>query len=88
MLEELKDMSLTENPLSPQVHHILVETERLTTVERLMLAWLLLDSVLVSELADEANWSAMSLEAFQKDWDNPEDAIYDNWRELYGVSTR
>jgi hypothetical protein len=27
----------------------------------------------------------MGLAAFQEEWDNPEDAIYDNWREHYGV---
>ena len=26
--------------------------------------------------------------AFAKDWANPEDAIYDNWRESYGVPAR
>jgi len=29
----------------------------------------------------------LSLESsFSADWDNDEDAIYDNWREMYGVS--
>ena len=64
------------------------EARQLTTVERLALAKLLLESVLASEPGDEANWSAMSLDTFQRDWDNAEDAIYDNWRELYGVPTR
>jgi len=27
-------------------------------------------------------WTALSQEAFS-DWDNPEDAIYDRWEELY-----
>jgi hypothetical protein len=72
----------------PQVAEIFSGTKRLTTVERLALAKLLLESVLASELGDEADWSAMSLDTFQRDWDNPEDAIYDNWRELYGVPTR
>ena len=26
-----------------------------------------------------------SLSAFEKDWDNPEDAVYDDWRDLFGV---
>ncbi|MGQ9734805.1 MAG: helix-turn-helix domain-containing protein [Candidatus Bipolaricaulia bacterium] len=30
-------------------------------------------------------WTALSQEAFS-DWDNPEDAIYDRWEELYGLS--
>ncbi len=40
------------------------------------------------EMKDEVrDWSAMSLAAFEKDWDNDEDAIYDNWRELYEVQS-
>jgi len=50
-------------------------------VERLALAKLLLESILASEPDDETNWSAMSLDTFQKDWDNAEDAIYDNWED-------
>ena len=36
----------------------------------------------------EPDWQSMSLASFAKDWDNPEDAIYDNWRELYGIPAR
>ncbi len=79
---------MTETAVSPAIKRLLIESKRLTKTERLMLARLLLDSVLVDESDEEANWSAMALEAFQKDWDNPEDAVYDNWREIYGVSTR
>ena len=78
---------MAEAAISPTVEHILSESKQLTKAERLLLARLLLDSVLSDEL-EEADWSAMALETFQKDWDNPEDAIYDNWREIYGVSTR
>ena len=60
----------------------------LTTVERLALAKLLLESVLAGESDGEANWLAMSLGTFQRDWDNAEDAIYDNRRELYDVPAR
>jgi len=35
---------------------------------------------------DEEDWAALSLESFQSDWDNPDDAVYDNWREAYGIS--
>lgn len=31
-------------------------------------------------------WSQLSAPAFEVDWDNLEDAIYDNWQELYGLS--
>lgn len=72
----------------PQVAEIFSGVERLTTAERLVLAKLLLESVLTGEPSDEANWSAMRLDSFQRDWDNAEDAIYDNWRELYTVPAR
>ena len=72
----------------PRVAEVFDGARRLTTVERLALAKLLLESVMADELDDETNWSAMSLDTFQRDWDNAEDAIYDNWKELYGVPTR
>jgi len=65
----------------PQVAEVFDGARRLTTVERLALAKLLLESILASEPDDETNWSAMSLDTFQKDWDNAEDAIYDNWED-------
>jgi hypothetical protein len=67
----------------PRVAEVFNGARQLTTVERLALAKLLLESVLASEQDDdESNWSAMSLDMFQRDWDNAEDAIYDNWKEL------
>jgi len=69
----------------PQVAKVFSVARRLTAMERLALAKLLLESILTGEPDDEADWSAMSLDSFQRDWDNAEDAIYDNWRELYGV---
>ncbi|MBK8902324.1 MAG: hypothetical protein IPM53_14145 [Anaerolineaceae bacterium] len=59
---------------------------RLSNQERLLLAKMLLDSVVESEIDEELDWQKLSLSSFNADWDNPEDAIYDNWRELYGVS--
>jgi len=72
----------------PQVADVFEEVKGLTAMERLALAKLLLESVLVAEPSEETEWSAMGLEAFQKDWDNPEDAIYDNWRVHYGIPAR
>lgn len=48
----------------------------------------LLDSVLSKEIDEETEWQHLSLSAFATEWDNEEDAIYDNWREIYGVPTR
>jgi hypothetical protein len=39
-------------------------------------------------LAQEQDWSAGSEASFGKDWDNEEDAVYDNWREHYHVPER
>jgi len=72
----------------PQVAQAFNGARRLTVVERLALAKLLLESVLTGEPDEETDWSAMSLDSFQRDWDNADDAIYDNWRELYGVPAR
>jgi predicted DNA-binding antitoxin AbrB/MazE fold protein len=38
----------------------------------------------VDEASDEG-WRDLGLSRLEAEWDNPEDAIYDNWRELYGV---
>jgi len=72
----------------PRVAEVFDRARRLTNVERLALAKLLLESILASESDDETDWLAMGLDTFQRDWDNAEDAIYDNWRELYRVPTR
>jgi excisionase family DNA binding protein len=31
------------------------------------------------------DWSELSQDSFMTDWDNPQDAVYDNWRKLYDV---
>lgn len=73
---------------SPRVSEVLSIIQEFTAGERLILAKLLLDSLISDEAEDDADWQAMSLAAFEKDWDNPDDAIYDNWREAYGVPAR
>ncbi len=49
----------------------------MATIGRLTLARLLLESILTNSLDTNADWSAMSPEALQRDWDNDKDAIYD-----------
>lgn len=73
---------------SPRVTALLGVVKRFTPAERLALAKLLLDSLLISEGEDNADWQDLGLTAFEKEWDNPDDAVYDNWRELYGVAAR
>lgn len=43
---------------------------------------------LFDEGAERQSWSLLSEASLQRIWDNEEDAVYDNWRELYGVPTR
>lgn len=74
--------------MPPRVTEVLSVVQNFTSTERLILARLLLDSILNSETENDADWMNLSLASFQKDWDNPEDAIYDNWRELYDISER
>ncbi|HFD39224.1 MAG TPA: hypothetical protein ENJ31_05170 [Anaerolineae bacterium] len=81
-------MSVKLDAIPSPVAAIWRETQRLAAVERLTLAKLLLESVLTERPDADAAWSALGLESFQRDWDNDEDAIYDNWREYYGVSSR
>ena len=43
---------------------------------------------LFDERAERQAWSFISEHSLQRIWDNEEDALYDNWRDLYEVSTR
>jgi predicted transcriptional regulator len=43
---------------------------------------------LFEERAEREGWSLLSEASLQRIWDNEEDAVYDNWKELYGISTR
>lgn len=80
MMETAVDTSNT------QLAEVFYKAKQLTRMERLTLAKLLLDSILSSEPDEASDWMALGLAAFEKEWDNPEDAIYDNWREHYDVS--
>jgi len=71
--------------ISPKLADVIEESKRLTHTERLLLARVLLDSILSDEVLEDIDWNEMGLASFQKDWDNDEDAIYDNWRAYYGV---
>jgi len=72
---------------STHVSDVLSKVRSFSTNERLILAKLILDS-LVDPSEEETDWLKMSLSSFEKDWDNPDDAIYDNWREEYGIPAR
>jgi hypothetical protein len=34
---------------------------------------------------EEVAWLHFAEGAFAADWDNEQDALYDNWRQIYGV---
>ncbi len=74
--------------IDPGINKFLPLINHLSSQQRLSLAKLLLESVLADNVDDESEWQQLSLKAFEEDWDNTEDAIYDNWKGLYGVSTR
>jgi hypothetical protein len=73
--------------ISSRVSKVLDVAQQFSSNERLLLAKLLLDSIVAHEIEEEAEWQKLGLAAFEREWDNPDDAIYDNWRELYGLST-
>jgi hypothetical protein len=33
----------------------------------------------------DTEWAEAGMSRLEQEWDNPEDAIYDDWRTLYGV---
>ena len=39
----------------------------------------------LSEAGETAPFSVLAEEAFARTWDNPADAVYDHWREIYGI---
>lgn len=43
---------------------------------------------LLGERVEQQSWSFLSETALHRVWDNEEDAVYDNWRELYEVPAR
>ncbi|MCB0078967.1 MAG: hypothetical protein KDD73_16265 [Anaerolineales bacterium] len=67
------------------VTEMISAANRLSSAERLFVARWLLDSVLSAEMEEDANWQTLGLSAFAEDWDNEEDAIYDDWRAQYGL---
>lgn len=46
------------------------------------------EQVIQEAQAQERDWAAGAVTAFAQDWDNTEDAVYDNWREHYHVPER
>ena len=41
--------------------------------------------ILSEEESEEEAWKELGMERLEAEWDNPQDAIYDDWKKLYGV---
>jgi hypothetical protein len=78
-------MTTSHLAISPRISKLFHAAQNFSAEERLILAKLLLDSLLAAESQDENDWLKLSLASFEADWNNPEDAVYDNWREVYGL---
>lgn len=39
----------------------------------------------IHPLRENADWHNLGMSRLEEEWDNPEDAIYDDWKRLYGV---
>lgn len=81
-------MTISAPAVPSRITEMLGMARQFTVMERLVLAKLLLESVVSDEIEDDLDWQVMGLTAFERDWYNSEDAIYDNWREIYGVPAR
>lgn len=68
--------------LPRQAQEALETLRRFPATERLLIARMLIDSVLVDAHDDEIDWQQLGLASFEKDWDNEEDAIYDTFRQI------
>ncbi|HRW08961.1 MAG TPA: hypothetical protein P5121_27845 [Caldilineaceae bacterium] len=80
-------MTIVNFAITLPIAEVLTAADRLTATERLFVARWLLDSVLTKESDDVVDWQELGRSAFEKEWDNEEDAIYDEWRRHYGVPT-
>ena len=38
--------------------------------------------------AEHEGWTELGMSRLEEDWDNPQDAVYDNWKKLYCVEPR
>ncbi len=73
--------------IGPEAEHLtlLAAHQGISTTKLIQQSIQLLLKKAITTKALETDWQAMSLSAFEADWDNPEDAIYDDWRTRYGL---
>jgi len=41
-------------------------------------------TVAEEEAREREGWHSLGMERLEEEWDNPKDAVYDNWKQLYG----
>ena len=75
-------MTVLELDLSQRVTKVLDMVRHFTVNERIVLAKLLLDTVVAGDAEESTDWQSLGLSAFEAEWDNPSDAIYDDRRSL------
>jgi hypothetical protein len=34
---------------------------------------------------EKQGWTELGMNRLEEEWNNPDDAIYDNWKQLYGI---
>ena len=67
----------------------LATREGITTTELLHRAIeAFLAAIVKNENLDQHDWQNLGLETFERNWNNSEDAVYDDWRKHYGVESR
>jgi hypothetical protein len=40
--------------------------------------------VVIEAVPDAADWADVAAERLEREWDNDRDAVYDDWKRLYG----
>jgi hypothetical protein len=66
--------------ISSRVSKVLNVTQQFLSTERLLPAKLLRDSIVAHEIEGDVDWQRLGLAAFEREWDNPDDAIYDKMK--------
>ena len=79
----IKNLGAMTDALKRAVH----KAETLPEPKQQIIAVLISDKVEeLREKTEAEAFARLSESSFAEDWDNEEDAVYDNWKEIYGIS--
>jgi hypothetical protein len=67
---------------------LVARSEHLTEDEIVQKALEIFFSLSSAGLVDRQAWTRSSEDAFNRVWDNEQDAVYDNWKDIYGTPAR